>query len=167
MLDLKVPLRGWVSIAVLLGGLAAPPAAAQGSVQTLTADAQRWVAQAAVLVDDQMRYPFAALRLQRQGTSELTVHIDRSGRVVSYDVVASSGHRMLDLESQRLVDRIGAFPAVPASLDGGQISFRLRLHYYIAGTASQQRRLLRRLGLEGAAVGDGLIASIELLPGKG
>ena len=160
MLDLKVPLRGWLSIAVLLGGLAAPPAAAQDSVQTLTADAQRWVTQAAVLVDDQMRYPFAALRRQHQGTSEMTVNIDRSGQVMSYHVVASSGHRVLDLESGRLVDRIGAFPAVPASLDGSQISFRLRLHYYIAGTASQQR-------LDGAAASDGVIASIELLPGKG
>ena len=163
MLDLKVPLRGWLSIAVLLGGLAAPPAAAE----ELSADAQRWVSQAAVLVDGQMRYPFGALRQQRQGTSELTVSIDRSGRVMSYDVVASSGHRVLDLESRRLVERIGAFPTVPASLDGSQVSFRLRLHYYIVGTANQQRRLLRRLGLEGAAVGDGLIASIDLLPSKG
>lgn len=163
MLDLKMPLRGWLTVAVLLGGLAAPPAAAR----ELTADAKRWVTQAAVLVDGQMRYPFAALRHQRQGTSELTVSIDRSGRVVSYAVVASSGHRMLDLESQRLIDRIGVFPTVPASLDGSRISFRLRLHYYIAGTADQQRRLLRRLGVEGTGAGDGLIASIELLPDQG
>lgn len=58
-------------------------------------------------------YPYRAKRRRQQGTAVLHFTVDREGRVSSYRIVESSGHRMLDDEVEALIERAQPLPELP------------------------------------------------------
>jgi periplasmic protein TonB len=63
-------------------------------------------------------YPADARIHREQGTVQLRFSLDRSGHVLSYDVVGSSGFASLDNEAREMVRRADPFPPVPADWQG-------------------------------------------------
>lgn len=55
---------------------------------------------------------------REQGTVQLCFNLDRSGHVLSYDVVGSSGFASLDDEARQMIRRADPFPPVPAAYRG-------------------------------------------------
>ncbi|HEX3754733.1 MAG TPA: TonB family protein [Rhizomicrobium sp.] len=66
-------------------------------------------------------YPYEARIRREQGTVRLRFSIDRSGHVLSYDVVDSSGSASLDAESRTMIQRADPFPPAPANFPGSKI----------------------------------------------
>lgn len=62
------------------------------------------------------QYPHAAQRLNQEGTTRLRFEVDRNGRVLSFEVVGSSGHRALDRATQQMIRRAQPLPKPPPEL---------------------------------------------------
>lgn len=63
-------------------------------------------------------YPYDARIHRREGTVELRFSLDRSGHVLSYEVVGSSGSEALDNEAREMMRRADPFPPMPANYHG-------------------------------------------------
>lgn len=67
-----------------------------------------------------------------EGTTTVRFTIARNGSVLSYRIVASSGHPLLDREVEELLQRASPLPALPPDVDADRlelvvpISFTLR-----------------------------------------
>ena len=66
-----------------------------------------------------LNYPDEARRRQLHGELMLTVGLARDGRVMSVDVIQSSGHRILDDAAIRIVHLAAPFPPIPHGHDRG------------------------------------------------
>ena len=58
-------------------------------------------------------YPYVARIHREEGIVQLRFSLDRSGHVLSYDVVGSSGFASLDAEARQMIRRADPFPPVP------------------------------------------------------
>lgn len=83
-------------------------------------------------LEQHKKYPRAAQRRNQQGTAYLRFVVDRHGKVLSYEIEHSSGHRLLDREVERIIRRARPLPAIPEGLMLSQlelvvpVSFQLR-----------------------------------------
>jgi len=86
----------------------------------------------AAWLDARKHYPPQARRLHIQGVVRLHFVLDRSGRVLSFDIAGSSGRPILDEEAEALIQRAQPLPPIPADWPQTQLSlvvpvvFRLR-----------------------------------------
>jgi len=86
----------------------------------------------AAWLDARKHYPPQARRLHIQGVVRLHFVLDRSGRVLSFDIAGSSGRAILDEEAEALIQRAQPLPPIPADWPQTQLSlvvpvvFRLR-----------------------------------------
>lgn len=62
-----------------------------------------------------LRYPAQARQLGEIGTAYVRLNVSRTGRVLEFPLLRSSGHRSLDDEARDVVRRIGRFAPVPAT----------------------------------------------------
>jgi protein TonB len=62
-------------------------------------------------------YPRSARLRRIEGAVLLYFAIDGDGRVLSYRIERSSGHRMLDNETLAMIDRAQPLPPIPADMD--------------------------------------------------
>jgi protein TonB len=76
-------------------------------------------------LNEYKRYPFAARSHRAQGTVMLHFTMDRMGRVLSYDVSASSGSAELDDAALAMIRDAQPLPPVPASYPGTVLDFVL------------------------------------------
>ena len=60
------------------------------------------------------RYPASARLRHQEGVVSVRFTMDRSGRVLSFEVVKSSGAAVLDQEARDLVKRAEPLPFIPA-----------------------------------------------------
>jgi periplasmic protein TonB len=60
------------------------------------------------------QYPVAALARRERGVVLLSMRLDRSGRLLSWNIVESSGYRDLDDEVSAMVTEAAPFPPFPA-----------------------------------------------------
>jgi protein TonB len=72
-------------------------------------------------------YPPDARIHREEGTVQLRFSLDRSGHVLSYDVVASSGFASLDAEAREMIRRADPFPPVPAEYRGESLDLTVPL----------------------------------------
>lgn len=72
-------------------------------------------------------YPHVARIHRQEGTVELRFSLDRSGHVLSYDVVGSSGFAALDDEAREMIRRADPFPPVPADYQGETLDLTVPL----------------------------------------
>ena len=66
------------------------------------------------------RYPPAARARREEGVVSLRFVINRSGRVLSYNITKSSGSAALDRETTELIQRV-QLPPMPPEIDGTQL----------------------------------------------
>jgi protein TonB len=106
----------------------APPAAAVPSppapASSATASWQRLLV--ARLVRFQ-RYPPRARGVE--GVVRLAFSLDRHGNLVSSHIVKSSGSALLDYEALDLIKRAAPFPAPPAEIADGDLSFVVPIRF--------------------------------------
>ena len=71
------------------------------------------------------RYPPQAARFAQNGTVTLEFKIDRSGRILFYRIVESSGYFLLDQAVRRMMDASSPVPPMPANVPGDELHFRV------------------------------------------
>jgi periplasmic protein TonB len=76
-------------------------------------------------------YPPAAQKRGETGVAELAVSMDREGRVLSSEIVKSSGSAALDQEALATVRRAQPFPVPPAGVDGERFKFNVPVRFDI------------------------------------
>lgn len=63
------------------------------------------------------------------GTATVAFKIDRSGKVLSAQVVASSGNKALDAEALALMQRASPVPAPPADISGETLFLKVPIRF--------------------------------------
>ena len=102
------------------GGAGGDPAAVQDYLATLSA-----------YLEQHKQYPRRAYLRRQEGVAELRFVVDRSGRVLSYRIIKSSGHDALDAEVRRMIERASPLPAMPASMKGATLELVLPVSFYL------------------------------------
>lgn len=99
-----------------------PPAAPQRASVSDTDDAQAlWISKVMVRLARYEDYPEDARRRNIQGVVKVRFVVDASGRVLSQEVVGSSGNRSLDRAALRQIRRAQPLPKPPEEmLQGGK-----------------------------------------------
>ena len=77
------------------------------------------------------RYPQLAVLLHEEGTVLLAFQIDRSGRLLAWNIATSSGHADLDSEVGRMVAAAAPFPPFPPSWREPDEVFRVPIGFYL------------------------------------
>jgi protein TonB len=105
----------------------APPRQRTASQAEVTSWQTRIVAQ----IERHKAYPAAAQSRGEKGVVRLTFTIDRHGRLMSSQVIASSGYPALDQESMTTLRRAQPFPPPPADLAGDKFDFNVPVSFNI------------------------------------
>jgi protein TonB len=74
-------------------------------------------------------YPYEARERHQQGTVLLRFRMDRTGRVLSYQVVGSSGSAALDEEARQMIQRAQPLPPAPADYPGNIFDLTLPINF--------------------------------------
>ena len=74
-------------------------------------------------------YPSGARARNEEGVAKLDFILDRSGHVVSWRIVTSSGHPDLDAEVGTMIVRAQPLPAFPASMTQAQENFSVNINF--------------------------------------
>lgn len=77
------------------------------------------------------QYPPGAKSAGQQGTARVSFTLSRGGSVLSAGLGGSSGHSALDAETLAMVRRAQPFPAFPADVKQGSMSFAAPVAFYI------------------------------------
>lgn len=77
------------------------------------------------------QYPPGAKAAGQQGTARVSFTLSRGGSVLSAGLGGSSGHSALDAETLAMVRRAQPFPAFPADVKQGSMSFAAPVAFYI------------------------------------
>jgi protein TonB len=86
-----------------------------------------WMADMAKQLQRFKSYPSRARARNEEGVAILNFTLDRSGHVVSWRIVTSSGHPDLDAEVGTMVARAQPLPAFPASMTQAQADFDVNI----------------------------------------
>ena len=105
----------------------APPRERAASQAAITSWHTRIVAQ----IERSKAYPRAAQGRGERGVVRLQFRVDRDGRVMSSQVVTSSGYPVLDEETIATVKRAQPFPPPPADLKGETFVFSVPVSFNI------------------------------------
>lgn len=87
-----------------------------------------WVQKAAEQIDRKMVYSKTAQRFHDEGVVNYRVTIDDEGNVLKADLVSNTGGRSIQYDTLRTIKRAD-FPALPASREDTNLTFRLQLTY--------------------------------------
>ncbi len=82
-----------------------------------------WMRAIAKTIASKQVYPRSALAKQIEGSAKVRVTIDRSGKVMKYEVVKATGFKVLDNEIGRLMRRIDPLPKPPAEVADAGLTF--------------------------------------------
>jgi periplasmic protein TonB len=100
----RVSIFSGVAAATMLAGLClSTPAFADAG----------WQKQVVSMVVKAQTYPRAAQMRKEQGTAKVRVKVGASGAVEGVELAQSSGSDILDKEAQKMMEKIGSFPAPP------------------------------------------------------
>jgi protein TonB len=89
-----------------------------------------YLAQVRGLIESNKSYPFAARRRGMEGEVLLQVKIDENGKLVSLELLSSSGHDLLNRAAEKVVRTAAPFP-VPESFWLGDVEFSIPIAYAI------------------------------------
>ena len=64
------------------------------------------------------RYPSRAKRRRMEGVLEVEISLDRQGQLLSYAIVKSSEHKVLDKAAIEMLKRAEPLPPIPAEMEG-------------------------------------------------
>ncbi|WP_417456634.1 TonB family protein [Kordiimonas sp.] len=68
-------------------------------------------------------YPRSAIAREIEGSAKVQVTIDRTGKIMSYDITEPSGEDQLDKVIPKMMEKLDPLPEPPASLPDGNLSF--------------------------------------------
>ncbi|WP_162850949.1 energy transducer TonB [Panacagrimonas perspica] len=74
-----------------------------------------WLTLVSQAISFSLHYPGQARQLGQMGTAYVRLSVARTGRVLEFPLLQSSGHHSLDDEARDVVRRIGRFAPIPAS----------------------------------------------------
>ena len=74
-------------------------------------------------------YPREAYRYKQEGVVMLEFAIDRSGKVLYYNITESSGFHLLDLAVKQMMKRSSPVPAMPADLPNDKMRFTVPVRF--------------------------------------
>lgn len=94
-------------------------------------DIKDWQVKIVKLVAKKQVYPRAAMRKELEGRAKVRVNIDRSGAIVSHEIITPTGEEVFDKEIPKLIERINPLPTPPSELGDDQLSFVLPLSWVI------------------------------------
>ncbi|HVF34625.1 MAG TPA: energy transducer TonB [Candidatus Saccharimonadia bacterium] len=83
------------------------------------------------------RYPRAARRAGIEGTAHVRFVIDRGGALRETELVASSGHAVLDRAALELLQRAAPYPALPRRVTSGEVELTLPVEYRLSADATR------------------------------
>ena len=75
------------------------------------------------------RYPEEARDRNQQGSVQLRISMDRQGRLLSANVVKSSGYAALDAEAVAMMHRAEPFPEPPSQMPGNPIQLTVPVNF--------------------------------------
>jgi protein TonB len=75
------------------------------------------------------RYPGDAQSRGEEGVVQLSFTVDRTGRVLSREIVRSSGHRELDNEVMSMIERAQPLPPFPASMPQAKLDLTVPIRF--------------------------------------
>ncbi|ETR76604.1 translocase [Afipia sp. P52-10] len=114
---------------------AAPPLVSASTTTAPTAAAVRtgsvlsWKRKLAMHLQRNKRYPAAAQARREHGIAKVSFVVDRTGHVISSNVVKSSGSAALDRETLDLLQRAQPLPTPPADVPGTQFAFSVPVRF--------------------------------------
>ncbi len=117
--------------------LPAPPAdtataAAVGANQQQLLEAQlNWQQLLQMHLEKRKRYPRRAQMRHQEGVPLVRFSMDRSGRVLSAELVRSSGVEVLDQEALALIKRAQPLPAPPGDIAGDTLTLTVPIEFFI------------------------------------
>ncbi|HEY5085453.1 MAG TPA: energy transducer TonB [Rhizomicrobium sp.] len=76
-------------------------------------------------------YPYDARIHHEEGMVQLRFMLDRTGHVLSYDVVASSGFASLDNEARDMIRRADPFPPMPVDYRGETLDLTVPVNFSV------------------------------------
>jgi protein TonB len=77
------------------------------------------------------KYPRRARLRHWQGTAVLRFIIDREGNVLSYRILESSGHEILDEEVEAMIRRATPLPPVPDEMQSARLEFDVPVRFFL------------------------------------
>ncbi len=75
------------------------------------------------------RYPRSARAAGIEGVAQISMTINREGRITAFRITRSSGHQVLDQEINNMVSRVQPLPRMPASMPQRQISINMAVRF--------------------------------------
>ncbi|MBL4756599.1 MAG: energy transducer TonB [Rhizobiales bacterium] len=75
------------------------------------------------------RYPRSARADGIEGVAQISMTINRAGRITAFRIVRSSGHQILDQEINNMISRVQPLPRMPASMPQRQISINMAIRF--------------------------------------
>ena len=109
----------------------APATTAPPRTQASSAEVKAWYSGIVKQLESHKAYPREAQLRGEMGVVQLAFSIDRDGRVISSEIVHSSGYPSLDQETMATVRRAQPFPPPPPYLDGAKFDFTLPVKFNI------------------------------------
>lgn len=67
--------------------------------------------------------------MRQQGTVKVRFTIDRNGRLLSHQILSSSGHGLLDREISAMLQRASPMPGIPATMNRSQLTVTLPINF--------------------------------------
>ena len=82
-------------------------------------------AQLVAWLEKHKEYPRRARLRRQEGTALLQFVMDRSGKVLEYRILESSGYKLLDEEVVAMIERASPLPEPPAAMEGERFEYKV------------------------------------------
>jgi protein TonB len=89
----------------------------------LADDIQDWQREIVKQIIKTHIYPRSAIAREIEGSAKVQVTIDRTGKILGYEITEPSGQDQLDKVIPKMMEKLDPLPAPPDSLPDGNLSF--------------------------------------------
>ena len=90
-----------------------------------------WITAVTRRLEQYKRYPAKSRDRSEEGTVLLGFAVDRTGHVLSHEIVKSSGFPALDAEASSMIERAQPLPAFPANMTQDQLDLTVPVRFYL------------------------------------
>jgi TonB family protein len=104
---------------------------ASSSFAAAAGDIKGWQKKISKLVARKQVYPRAAMRKELEGRAKVKLSIARDGTITNFELIQSTGHKILDKEVPKLIKRINPLPTPPEDVTDKQLSLVLPVTWRI------------------------------------
>lgn len=101
--------------------------ASTGSQNTLT----QYHSQLSSWLKKHKRYPRRAKKRKQEGTVKIRFTINRSGKLIDYKIIESSGHPLLDKAAENMLKKSAPMPQLPNTFTGQLLSLEIPVAFSI------------------------------------